>query len=166
MLQRIVAQVAFDVADRHRLVEVEPVAVCLAVLCTDPARDGRQRVGAQQDRDRFIQFAAAEFFHVGGDVVVDGAAGDARRGADAHAAEDRVVAILGEQRVAPSAALAQAVEGVVGVAVIPAARFLAEVAGDGRHVANLRRGHAGRGLGEERIVFADDRDAWRSRPAW
>ena len=157
VFQRIVAQVALDVADRHRLVEVEPVAFFLAIVRARPAHDGRQRIGPQQDRHRFFQLAGAEFGHVRGDVIVDGAAGHARRGADAHAAEDRVVAVLGEQRVAPPAALAQAVEGVVRVAVIPAARLLAEVAGDRRDVANLRRGHAGRGFGEERIGLADRR---------
>ena len=62
--------------------------------------------------------------------------------AHAHAAEDGMVAIFSKQRVAPSAALAQAVEVVVWVAVIPAARFLAQVAGESGNIADLRRGHS------------------------
>ena len=58
-----------------------------------------------------------------------------------HRPEDRVVAVLPHDRRAPVAALARAEEPVLGVPVVPAARFLADVPTDRAHVADLRRGH-------------------------
>ena len=52
--------------------------------------------------------------------------------------EDRVIAIVTEKRCTLRATLPKTMKGIVGGAVVPASRLLADVSADGRHVANLR----------------------------
>ncbi|MGC4085820.1 MAG: hypothetical protein QM736_27760, partial [Vicinamibacterales bacterium] len=68
-------------------------------------------------------------------------------------AEDGVELVLTREREALVAAVLVAGERV---AVIPAPRTLCNVPRKRAHVADLRRRHAGRGLGENRIVLPDD----------
>ncbi len=68
------------------------------------------------------------------------------------AAEDAVVLVLAFVGVAEFATLAQTVEVAP---VVPASRFLAEIAGDGALVAQLRAGNDLGGIGKGAVAFAN-----------
>src|SRR5204863_2052198 len=69
------------------------------------------------------------------------------------AAEDRVELILAGER---EALIAAGLVARKSVAVVPAPRPLADIAGDRSDVANLRRRHAARRFGQHRVIATDD----------
>jgi len=125
VFQHVIAQETLYITDRHRLVVTVPVAIRLAGVRTNASRDRRQRIRAQEDPGRLVNLAGAQPGHIRRDVIMNRAAAHARCSADAHAAEDGMVAVLGKQSVTSLPALTQTVEGVVGVTIVPAARLLA-----------------------------------------
>ena len=72
-------------------------------------------------------------------------------------AEDGVVARVSGEGVAGVAALAQAVEEVVGHPVVPAAVVLADIPGHGAHLPDMGRGRPCRRLGQRGVLVSDRR---------
>ena len=68
-------------------------------------------------------------------------------------AEDRVIAVVARHGKAGGPALADAVEAVFRFAEIPAAVQLCDVAADGPHIPDVRRGHAEGRLGQGRVLL-------------
>jgi hypothetical protein len=94
---------------------------------------------------------------VEGNVDVSRAIRPAAGRPDPRRAEDRMEAIFPGYRVALPPSLAEAAEAVVGIPIVPAARFLAEIAAYRPPVPDLLRGDDPRGLRDQRIALAEDR---------
>ena len=145
VLEDVVADAALDGPYRYGAVLLAAIAALLAEMRAHAAGDGRHRVVLQDYPSRLGDLAGPYAFHIPRYVDVVRAARAAAGASDPHRPEYRMEAILAGQRRAHVAALAEAMEGVVGIPVVPATRFLADVAADGSHVPQLgRRDRVGR----------------------
>ena len=145
----VVAHGALHRAHVQALVILLPVAALHAEMGADTARDGGHGVDLEDDGRGLVHFALAHFLHVGGDIGVRRAFAGAGGLRHLRRAEDGVVAVFAHHCTAEVAVLAGAVylaAEYVGVAIVPAAHVLADVARDGGGVAQVRGGDAPGGV--------------------
>ncbi len=142
-----------DVIGHHTLYAVNgngfirgaAVALGLAGMRTDTAGHHGQRIGLHQNAGSTFHITGTVMRHIVRNIRPGRTFCRAGRGADLHAAEYGMIAIVSANSEALTAALAHAgkcAADLTGIAVKPAADILTEVAADGGAGADDRAGHA------------------------
>ena len=145
MGQDVVAQGALHRMDAHGVAVLALVAHGLAGVGAYPGGEHGHGVDAHDDLRGGVPVVLPDLLHVGGDVGAGGALGRAGVVVGLHAAHDGVVLVAALDGVALVAALAGAQQPAahgIGIAVVPAAHVLAQVAAQGGGVADDGGGHA------------------------